>query len=93
MTVLNKTAQLLRDRPQYRNSDKLLLMAYWHTQGLHLTDEQRKIFMDKCTPAETITRARRELRDEYPESKEVQEERFKKFLSHKNDKAISWLND
>ena len=93
MRAIDRTALILANDARCRNSDKLLLLKYWHTQGLHLTEEQRQIFMDKCTTPETITRARRELREQYPESKEVQQERFKKFLSHKNDKAISWLSD
>lgn len=92
MILLNRVEQLLQEQ-RYRDSDKLLLLAVWHTQGLELTEEQRQIFMDKCSVAESVTRARRELRDKYPASKEVEEERFNKFEQYKNDKAISWLND
>ena len=85
MTILNKISQLLQARPVLRNSDKKLLITVWHTEGLHLTEQQRQIFLDKCTPAETITRARRSLRDKFPESEEVQQERFKKFLAYKDN--------
>lgn len=51
---------VLRDCPETRGSDKKLLIETWERQGLHLTPEQVNIFM-KCLPAETITRARREV--------------------------------
>lgn len=89
MKILNRVEQLL-ERQEYRDSDKKLLLAFWHTQGLHLTDEQRQIFMDRCATAESITRARRALRAKYPASELVEEERFNKFQKYKNDHAVSW---
>lgn len=91
MRVHDRVEQLLAGRKEYRDSDKKLLLAFWHTQGLHLTDLQRQIFMEKCTTAESITRARRALRAKYPESKAIEEERFNKYQQYKNDHAVSWL--
>jgi hypothetical protein len=90
MTINTRVRQLLV-RQDLRDSDKKLLLAFWHTEGLHLTDEQRQMFMEKCTPAESITRARRELRSEFPASKQVEEERYRKFTEYKNDHASAWL--
>lgn len=92
MKILNRVEQLLQEQ-KYRDSDKHLLLAFWHTQGLHLTDEQRRIFMDRCSTAESITRARRALKDKYPASEEVDRERFNKFRAYKNLEAVSWLED
>ena len=90
MRILKRVEQLLQ-KQEYRDSDKKLLLAFWHTQGLHLTDEQRKVFMGKCSTAESITRARRALREDYPASDKIEEERFTKFKDYKNNKAVSWL--
>lgn len=90
MRILNRVEQLLQ-RQEYRDSDKKLLLAFWHTQGLQLTEEQRQIFMSKCATAESITRARRLLRAKYPASDKITEERFNKHLEYKNNHAVSWL--
>lgn len=73
-----KVRNLLAASRDYRNSDKKLLMAYWESEGLFLTHEQRAVFMS-CTPAESITRARRTLRPQYPGDKEVEEGRYENF--------------
>jgi hypothetical protein len=90
MRILNRVEQLL-ERQEYRDSDKKLLLAFWHTQGLELTPQQRDIFMNKCSTAESITRARRALREKHPASEVVEEERYNKFVDYKNNKAVSWL--
>lgn len=90
MILLNRVEQLLQEQ-RYRDSDKLLLLAVWHTQGLELTEHQRQIFMSKCATAESITRARRHLRHKYPASDKITEERFNKYTQYKNDHAVSWL--
>ena len=78
MRVKNKVERLLREDKDLRSSDKKLLLAYWRTEGLHLTPEQERQFMD-CTVAESITRARRLLRGEYPGNEQVEEKRYEKF--------------
>lgn len=77
-----RVERLLNWSQDYRDSDKKLMMAYWELEGLQLTSGQKKVFM-ACTPAETITRARRTLRAKYPGSETVENERFKKFQEHK----------
>ena len=46
------------------NSDKKLLLGVWDIEGLGLSQTQRQIFLDMCTPAESITRKARELTNE-----------------------------
>lgn len=93
MKVIDRVENFLKANSIYRNSDKRLLLDYWEKQGLVLTDEQRQIFYDRCTTAETITRARRALKDKYPASAEVDKARYDRFKEFKNEQAISWLND
>lgn len=80
MRVKNKVERLLREDKDLRSSDKKLLLAYWQTEGLYLSHNQEKKFMD-CTVAETITRARRMLRADYPGNEQVEEKRYEKFQS------------
>ena len=93
MKVIERVEAFLQADQSYRDSDKRLLLDYWYKQGLILSPEQRKTFLDVCTTAETITRARRALRDKYPATQEVEDERFNKFQQYKNEHAVSWLND
>ena len=90
--LIDKVGYLLRDDPELRNSDKKLLLAYWKRQGLELTDEQIRKFMD-CTVAESITRARRALREEYPAEENIEQDRYNKFIDYKNNHAVSWIKD
>ena len=89
MKVLDKVSWILRQGQKYRDSDKELLLAFWETERLYLSDEQKAIFM-RCTTAETITRARRALKDHYPASQSVNEERYDKFKQYRGG-AVSWL--
>lgn len=91
MRQVNKPAEkLLRDGnaeyspQQLRDSDKRLLIAFWETEGLYLTAEQKHKFMN-VTPAESITRARRDLKADYPASEKVDQERFEKFKSARQE--------
>jgi len=85
MTTKNRVEALLKHDTRYRDSDKRLLLAFWHTEGLHLTDEQRQMFMEKCSPAESITRQRRILRSKYPGSKAVEEDRYERYRVYKHN--------
>lgn len=78
MRVKNKVERLLKEDKDLRSSDKKLLLAYWRTEGLYLSEDQERKFMD-CTVAESITRSRRMLRDEYPGNEQVEEKRYEKF--------------
>jgi len=80
MKVKNKVERLLKEDKDFRSSDKKLLLAYWRTEGLYLSEDQERKFMD-CTVAESITRARRMLRAEYPGNEQVEEKRYEKFQS------------
>lgn len=82
--VSKKTEDLLKKFPSLRSSDKELLLAYWHDEGFKLSDEQRRAFM-LCTTAESITRARRLLRDKYPGSEVVEAERFTKYIQTRDE--------
>lgn len=70
-----KVALLLRTNEDFRNSDKKLLLEYWERQGLQLDARQRQVFLNKCATAESITRARRSLREQYPATDEVESKR------------------
>lgn len=72
-----RTEMLLKHLPHLRDNDKKLLLTYWRKEGLILTETQEKIFLEKCTKAESITRARRALREEYPGKKDIEEARYK----------------
>lgn len=73
--VTERVEKLLVHLPRTRNSDKELLLEYWERQGLVLSQSQRLTFLNLCTPAESITRARRLLREKYPGTPEVEQER------------------
>lgn len=79
-----KVEQLLRDYPKLRDSDMGLLIGYWASEGLDLSEQQVRQLMN-CTNAETITRIRRKLRAKYPGSPKIEEERFSKFKEFRND--------
>ena len=51
---------ILRDNKETRNSDKRLILEVFKRQGLHLTDEQERMFM-KCASPESIRRTRQIL--------------------------------
>lgn len=84
MTTKDKVEQLIKENPKLRDSDKALLGAFWATEGFVMTDEQKRMFM-QLTVAESITRARRELRSVYPCSQEVEEKRFRKYQEYRNE--------
>ena len=46
-------------------------------------EQQRQIFLDKCSTPESVTRTRRNLRSQYPGNKEVEEGRYKKFNDYR----------
>lgn len=91
MSTHDMVEHILQKGQVYRDSDKWLLVEFWSRQGLELTSAQIKAFIENCTTAETITRARRALKNKYPASKEIDDERFNKFKHYKNDGAVSWL--
>lgn len=75
--------KLLARVQSYRDDDKKLILAVGRHYGLHLTKEQRRAFM--AMPAfESITRARRHLRKDFPDSPAVQEKRYGHFVGMKD---------
>lgn len=93
MKVVARVENILQNIPETRSSDKLLLLKYWEQQGLCLNMYQRSVFLGKCTTAETITRARRALKETYPATETVDNERFDKYMQFKNEKAVSWIDE
>lgn len=91
MTVKERIKIVLEQKPELRDSDKKLLLYYWKRQGLELTEEQEQIFIDKCTSAESITRARRIVQEENPDlqaTEEVQEARHQKAVDYKYNARV-----
>ena len=83
MKVYDRVKQLLQDSEACRNSDKVLLLELWQLDGLYLTPQKREIFMNDCTVAESATRARRDMRAEYPGNKTVEQGRFDLFEQYR----------
>lgn len=75
------SAQTLRD------SDKALILAILDQDGLHLTDEQKRAYMASTT-FESITRARRALKAQYPASARVDNDRFEKYKQYRYETAL-----
>ena len=71
-----RTEVLLSQDTSLRDSDKKLLLRFWEDEGFGLSESQKRVFLEKCTPAESITRARRALKDRYPASEKVTEQRY-----------------
>lgn len=90
-----KTTQVVRKflskSRKYRDDDRLLRLAVWREFGFVLTPEQREIYMG--LPADgVISRRRRELRGEFPESANVMEKRYNQFKEITEEKSKgSWL--
>ncbi len=84
MRVKAKVDRILSTNEHTRNSDKLLILETWNLEGLGLSDTQRRIFLDKCTTPESITRARRSLKDKYPANEKVTEYRYKRFEQYRS---------
>ena len=90
--VKPKVERLLKENPALRSSDKKLLMAFWRMEGLDLTDDQFEILM-QATPAESITRSRRALRDKYPGTDEVEKERYTKYIEVRDEMGNSYMKE
>lgn len=90
---------ILRDKPEARDNDKLLILYVWQAKGLRFTPEQVQKFKDMPSP-ETIRRGRQLLQEKgkYRASEEVEEKRYELYKETKQaiisaPKAVSWLND
>lgn len=77
--VHNTVENLLKNSLELRDSDKKLLLSFWEQEGLTLSSEQQRAFLN-TTPAESITRARRSLRSQYPGSDKIEQNRYERFV-------------
>ena len=83
--VMQEVEGLLKQDERNRNSDKQLLVSYWASHGLHLDNQQYKLFMELSTP-ETLTRCRRAIqmeREDLQATPEVTEARYRRFKEKK----------
>lgn len=67
----------------FRDDDRRLILKVWEREGLILDSFQRRKFLNEVTSPDTITRRRRELRSEFPESPEVEQKRYHLFVQEK----------
>lgn len=49
--------------PNTKSSDMLLFLQVWSLQGLNLSPEQRKLFLEVVLSPETISRRRRKIQE------------------------------
>lgn len=90
MNINRLVERSLQKGQLYRDSDKELLLDVWEAQGLYFSQTQKQAFMN-CSTAETITRARRALKDKYPASETVDNQRFEKYLDHKYNRPFEYV--
>jgi hypothetical protein len=102
MQINNKVERVLADEAETRANDRALIMKVWEFEGLHLSETQKRLFLEKVSSPESVRRTRQKLQEagHYLPSKKVQE--FRKELDQKtkaeivNDKvvyeAISWID-
>ncbi len=86
---LNHVERLLKEKQIFRDSDRWLLLGVWRAEGLILSDEQMRQFM-QCSSAESITRRRRLLKKKYPASNAIDDERYNKFVDHKINRSFEY---
>lgn len=86
MTTYKKVEWLLANVPKLRDDDMSLMITIWEREGLVLSSSQKAILL-RCTKPETITRARRDLKEQYPASKTVDALRFNKYMAYKHSRA------
>lgn len=89
--VTSRVERILKSSQKYRDSDKELLLAVWEEEGLYFSETQKTAFKS-CSPAESITRARRALKNEYPASKEIDDARYELFKQTRDEysQGIQW---
>jgi hypothetical protein len=82
MTIYDVVKDLLTKYPQLRDNDKRLIWAVWYKQGLiHENRIVRETFYAEAEHPESITRARRQVQNDFPElraSQAVQDMRKEK---------------
>src|ERR1035437_7854235 len=78
--------EILKDYPETRDSDKLLILKVWESEGLFLSDDRRDTFL-KLTASETIRRSRQRLQEQgyYKSTQRVKDIRMKKEVEMRKD--------
>lgn len=91
--------RILAEKPETRDSDRLLILYVWQAQGLKLTAEQIQQYKEVSSP-ESIRRTRQKLQEDgkYRASEQVEQERYERYVETKDaiataPEAISWLSD
>ena len=85
-----RVERLLLADQSLRDSDKKLLLAFWESEGLYLSQEQKDKFMN-CTTAESITRARRKAKEKgIKGSEQIEEKRYQLFEQERVDRSVNW---
>ena len=86
MNLTQQVESLLRHLPQTRNSDKELFVCFMQKYGLELSPKQIAKF--KQMPSlETVRRTRQKIQEQgkFEASEAVNEDRYKKFQSVRNN--------
>ena len=78
--------EILKEYPETRDSDKLLILKVWESEGLFLSDDQRETFL-KLTSSETIRRTRQRLQEQgyYKSTQRVKDIRMAKEVEMRQD--------
>lgn len=90
----NLVEEVLKENVRARSNDRLLIIAVWEKQlGLALHPKLARFLMYKAIMPETITRTRRKLQEDgkYLATKEVEEQRYQKFVDAKHTGGQSVL--
>lgn len=65
MKLFDRVYKLLKDHQELRDDDKKLTWSVWALEGLAWNMMTKEAYL-KATSAESITRARRKVQEEYP---------------------------
>lgn len=77
--LYDRVYQILRDNPECRNSDRLLLLKAWEDEGLYLSEAQRSKFL-QVSSSESLRRTRQKIQADgyFPANSTVKEYRNQK---------------
>lgn len=82
MSTKDNVRRLLSDNERLRDNDVYLYFAYVQEHhGFQLSDRQ-KMMLSQLPTFETVTRRRRELRDEFPGSEAAEKVRYQKYQEY-----------
>ena len=89
MKTNNIVEWVLKNKPESRNDDKLLMREVWKLQGFHLNDQMFEKFRKSASP-ESIRRTRQKFQMEgkYKASEEVNEQRYEKFKEARQERMF-----